>query len=294
MFSEQRATKHDILAKVIARPEFVGSLHDNEMARSLGYAAALVPGFDLYAYLARLTLHTWGEQWLSKGTLASTSLRPVYDGEKLVVYASRVQVNGQGKSVDLAIHNSAGAMVARGSASLVPNGSTPPDLSLFPVMPRPAVVPSGAPQDLAPGMRFTSITEQVSASVAARQVEEFLETSPIYVEGEIIHPAYLQRAALRNAHSSFAHATPPIYVSTEGQHFSPARVGERIDIPGAITRLWERKGHHYMESEQLVIANGERAVMLIRRTTIYQARQEPTSAKPNAESANRAPEKTSR
>jgi hypothetical protein len=143
-------------------------------------------------------------------------------------------------------------------------------------------------------MRFTSIAEKVSASVAARQVEEFLESSPIYVERGIIHPAYLQRAALRNAHASFAHATPPIYVSTEGLHFSPARVGERIDISGAITRLWERKGHHYMESEQLVIANGERAVMLIRRTTIYQARQEATSAKPNAGSANRVPENTSR
>lgn len=291
MFSEQKATKHSVLARVIPRPEFVGTLHDSEMARTLGYPAALVPGIDLYAYLARLTLGTWGAKWLWNGTLASTSLRPVYDGEHLVVYATQVQDNGMVKTVDLAIHNASGFMVASGLASLATDGSPPPDLDLFPVLERPTVVPSGAPKALRPGMRFSSMAEEISANAAARQAEEFLETSPIYAQEGFIHPAYLQRLALRNAHASFSHATPPIYISTEGQHFSPARVGERIDVSGMINRLWERKGHHYMESEQLVIANGKRAVMLIRRTTIYQARQEPTITKQNAASADAAVEK---
>lgn len=49
MFNEREAATHRIVAKVIPRPEFVGSLHDDQMARALGYLAALVPGIDVYA-----------------------------------------------------------------------------------------------------------------------------------------------------------------------------------------------------------------------------------------------------
>jgi hypothetical protein len=121
-------------------------------------------------------------------------------------------------------------------------------------------------------MRFSCVTDVVSENDNKRIVDEFLETSRIYEQEGIVHPAYLQRLALRNAHASFLHATPPIYVSSEAENLSPARVGDRLDVSGTITRLWERNGHHYMESDQLVIANGARAVMRIRRTTIYQAR----------------------
>jgi hypothetical protein len=124
-------------------------------------------------------------------------------------------------------------------------------------------------------MRFSCVGESVSAEANARQVAEFLDPSPLYLAEGIVHPAYLQRFALKNAHASFAHATPPIYITAGGRNFSPARVGDQLEVSGAITRLWQRKGHHYMESEQLVIANRQRAVVLIHRTTIYQARQGP-------------------
>ena len=118
----------------------------------------------------------------------------------------------------------------------------------------------------------------MTAASNPQVVAEFLEPSNIYVDQGIVHPAFLQRLALKNAHASFSHATPPIYISARGQNFSPARVGEVLEVSGAITRLWERNGHQYMESQQLVIANRQRAVMLIDRTTIYQARQSSTVA----------------
>ena len=273
MFSEREPTAHTIVAQVVPRPEFVGTLHDDEMARSLGYPAALVPGIDVYAYLARLALATWGETWLERGALSSTSLRPVYHQEELVVQAGQVQRTEGGRSVDLSVRNASGGEVATASASLDNGSVEPPDLASFPVFARPASPPPGDPGSMQVGMRFSCVPETVTAQANARLAADFLEPSPLYADQGIVHPAFLQRLALRNAHASFAHATPPIYIAASGRHFSPARVGDRLEVSGAITRLWERKGHHYMESEQLVIANRDRAVMLIHRTTIYQARQ---------------------
>lgn len=284
MFSESGATTHRILAKVVPRPEFVGTLHDDEMARSLGYPAALVPGIDLYAYLGRLALAHWGEPWLIRGSLSSTSLRPVYHGDELVVHASQVQRTETGSVVNLSVVNARGVEVANGSAALSNDDARPPALSSFPVIPRPATLPPGDPGSLSVGMRFSCLAETVSAEANPRVAAEFLETSPLYASEGIVHPAFLQRLALKSAHWSFAHATPPIYITARGQHFSPARVGDRLEVSGAITRLWERKGHHYMESEQLVIANGERAVMLIHRTTIYQARKASAATESGASS----------
>lgn len=274
-FSESKATTHRILAQVVPRPEFAGSLHDEAMARSLGYPAALVPGIDVYAYLARLALATWGEDWLARGELSSSSLRPVYHGEELLVHAGPVAQTGAGPTVELAVHNADNVLVASAVAALPQCAAQPPSLADFPVLRRPESAPPGDPDSLKPGMRFSCVAETVSTEANARQVAEFLEPSTVYAARGIVHPGWLQRLALRNAHASFAHATPPIYISTRGQHFSPARVGDLLEVSGAITRLWERKGHHYMASEQLVIANRERAVMRIDRTTIYQARTAP-------------------
>lgn len=285
MLSEQKATTHKIVAKVVQRPEFSGSLHDDVMARSLGYPAALVPGIDVYAYLTRLILKSWGDEWFSKGILSSSSLRPVYDGDELVISADKVRHNEGARSVKLTVHNTSGVMVASASASISDNRLQSPSLEDFPIMNRPSLPQPGDPQSMSVGMRFSCISETVSEQDNARLVSEFLDLSPIYLSEAIIHPAYLQRFALKHAHASFAHATPPIYISAEGQNFSPARVGDLLEVSGAITRLWERKGHYYMDSEQLVIANRQRAIMLIRRTTIYQARQN-ASAEEQPSAAN--------
>jgi hypothetical protein len=150
MFSERKATTHRIVAKVVQRPEFAGSLHDDEMARSLGYPAALVPGIDVYAYITRLVLDSWGEQWLSKGVLSSSSLRPVYDGDELVIYADQVRRDESMRSVELAVHNASGVMVASASASISDASPRPPSLETFPILDRPSSPPPGIPSHYVP------------------------------------------------------------------------------------------------------------------------------------------------
>lgn len=276
MFSTEQATTHRVLARVVPRPEFAGSLHDDAMARSLGYPAALVPGIDIYAYLAGLALAAWGRDWLWRGALRSQSLRPVYDNEVLQIEAGPLEHSAQGESVALTVRNPQDTVVAEGRASMSNEPRPAPALAEFPLVPRSQPVPPGAPQDLRPGMRFSAQPELLTPAQTAQAADEFFEPSPLYRDEGLVHPGYLQRYALRQAHASYAHATPPIYISAEGEHYAAARAGEPLNVSGVIQKLWERNGHHYMESEQLIIAGEpgrQRPVMRVRRTTIYQARR---------------------
>src|SRR5262245_26827758 len=60
-------------------------IHDDEVARRHGYAGALVAGVTVYGYLAGLAVTAWGREWLQRGTASVRFLRPVYDGDDLVL-----------------------------------------------------------------------------------------------------------------------------------------------------------------------------------------------------------------
>lgn len=261
-----------ILAKVVPRPEFVGTLHDNATAIDLGYPAALVPGIDIYAYLSQFGLRTWGQPWLERGALTLQAIRPVFDNQWLTVAVEASGYGDEEEKFDLHLYNSSDTLVAQGAICLRAVSPEIPSRADYSILRRGQTVPPGTADDLQVGMRFSSVSAVVSDSDNARHSREFTESTDFYVRTGYVHPAYLQRLALSNAHSSFAHPTPPIYIASTGQNFEPARVGETLDTPGIITRLWERNGHHYMRSTQLVLANESRVVMRIDRTTIYQAR----------------------
>jgi hypothetical protein len=44
-------------------------IHDNTVARRFGFAGGLVPGVDVYAYMAHLPVARWGRAFLAHGSL---------------------------------------------------------------------------------------------------------------------------------------------------------------------------------------------------------------------------------
>jgi len=67
--------------------------------------------------------------------------------------------------------------------------------------------------------------------------------------------------------------SPWIHVESRGRHWSAARVGERLEMRGRVERLFEKKGHEFVEADLLLIANGSRPVASIRHTAIYLLRK---------------------
>jgi acyl dehydratase len=87
-------------------------IHDDAVARRFGFGGGLVPGVDVYAYMAHLPVARWGRAWLDRGAAECRFQKPVYDGDIATVAA--VETAG---GLDLRLQ-SRGVVCAVGRASL--------------------------------------------------------------------------------------------------------------------------------------------------------------------------------
>ena len=92
---------HTVVAHNTAT-ESTNKIHDDGVAQAYGFRGGLVPGVDVYAYLAHLPVREWGPGWLAHGSMAARFVTPVYDGR-------RVTVSGawDDEALDLTVHDGA-------------------------------------------------------------------------------------------------------------------------------------------------------------------------------------------
>jgi hypothetical protein len=86
--------------------------------------------------------------------------------------------------------------------------------------------------------------------------------------GDHIHPLAFQQTSTFDSVDSFDYATPGIHAWGETIHLGAVPVGAELASAGRIIDVWEKKGSHYMRTEQLVTADG-RPAALVRRNVIY-------------------------
>src|SRR4051812_19582790 len=60
--------------------EAENKIHDDAVAQRFGFRGGLVPGAEVYAYMAHLPVTRWDREWLARGTAECKFLKPVYDG----------------------------------------------------------------------------------------------------------------------------------------------------------------------------------------------------------------------
>lgn len=274
MLSFAQPVERAVTAALGTNPRYAGSIHDAASAKRFGYRAALVPGAFIYGYMSRLAVEHWGHDWLARGTIASHSRRPVFDGERLVLTAAPLTDDGATLRSEIIVRNADGEEVATGAIGFPHAMPEPPALSelpILPVAPAPPVIVPGAMQ---PGARLTSANAILDEETHRTSLRDFGEVWPGYLGERIVHPGLLLRLTLRDAIDSFRCPTPTIYVQAEAQHFGIAHAGERLGSSGRITGVSERKGNHYYDSEQVLVADNARVIARFRRRTIYAARQQ--------------------
>ena len=93
-------------------------IHDDKVARQFGFRGGLVPGVEVYAYMAHMPVARWGRVWLESGQMECRFLKPVYDGA-----VARVTAAEEGDELVLSVE-SAGEHCAKGCA-LVPSDQRP-------------------------------------------------------------------------------------------------------------------------------------------------------------------------
>src|SRR5689334_9122046 len=103
-------------------------IHDDAVASRFGFTGGLVPGVDVFAYLAHMPMAKWGKDWLSGGFMQARFAKPVYDGDSATVTAEeadgglKLAASARG---DLCATGSARLKGATASETLLPVADMP-------------------------------------------------------------------------------------------------------------------------------------------------------------------------
>jgi hypothetical protein len=242
---------HRFVARVIEESD--NTIHDDDVARQLGFSGALVPGVELFAGATGAPLRAWGEPWLSRGRLALRFRRPVYDGEELEV---RLAPDGAVSVVGPDGETRCAGTAAEAADRPGPEGAQPPE----------APLPTALLADPAPGPLGT-VREHGTTAENDRYLDAIGETLPLYREQSVAHPGLLLRlvnlALMRNVRLG-----PWIHTSSDCALLGQARLPAELAVRATVTEVGRRRGHDAVRYDAVVLADGS-PVMRVDHTALY-------------------------
>lgn len=239
-------------------------IHDDAVAKRFGFSGGLVPGVDVYAYMAHAPVARFGRAWLERGAAGIRLAKPIYDGDEAVVLDERTP-EGLALRVE-----SRGEVCASGTATL-PDAADKVDPTGFnPVAARQDRPPADE-ETLAPGTSLGMRPLSLTAEFNARYLDDVRETDPLYARESLAHPGLI----LRTGNWLLSHNVvlgPWIHVGSRIRNLGVACVGQEITARARISANYERKGHRFVDLDALVLADGV-PVARIEHTAIYRPRQ---------------------
>jgi len=265
--------EHHVSAPAPIEPH-ENKIHEDDLARQYGFKGGLVPGVTMYGWMTHPVVEALGLPWLERGEFQTRFAKPIYYEEPAVIRARVSAKTSDGVTIEVAAHNSVDEVCGTATMTLFTGAHPSPPLpSEYEVAPVPAERPRVTRAHLESLKVLGTPTLDVTGETAAAFIKRFGETLAIYAGSAApshpgIHLDLSNRALDRNVRMS-----PWIHVESRGRHWSAARVGERLEMRGRIERLFEKKGHEFVEADLLLLANGSRPVASIRHTAIYLLRK---------------------
>ncbi|MEP7216905.1 MAG: MaoC family dehydratase [Anaerolineaceae bacterium] len=256
-----------------ASTESDNKIHEDSVAKAYGFRGGLVPGVTVYAYMTRPFAEHLGLPWVEHGTMSARFLKPFYEGDECRVTATVTTVTDEAIIFDLRATNQDGELCGSGSASLLLGTVVTPEPGAVPLAPLPTDRPEAGAQSLPVGTVLGTLEWDFELEGAyADYLAEVADSLPLYRgEDGIAAPGYLVRWG-NTALTANVVLGPWVHVSSEVQHFSAAHPGDHLRSAAIVTDLFERKGHHFVDLDVLIVANGTRPVMRIAHRAIYQLR----------------------
>jgi hypothetical protein len=240
-------------------------IHDDAVARRFGFGGGLVPGVDVYAYMAHQPVAHWGRAWLERGTAECRFQKPVYDGDIATVTAAETA-----DGLDIRIE-SRGEICATGGAALPADPAPLPEPFAEPPLP-PADRPSASETTLAVGTLLGIRPLPITRELVEQCVSDLRETETLYLKEGLAHPVIIARTGNWALNHNVV-LGPWMHVGSKLQHFAAVPIGDELSVRGRITANYERKGHRFVDADVLVLANRTTPVARIAHTAIWLPRQ---------------------
>ncbi|HEX3954158.1 MAG TPA: hypothetical protein VHW90_11330 [Stellaceae bacterium] len=241
-------------------------IHDDAVARRLGFGGGLVPGVDVYGYMTHMPVTRWGRAWLERGTAECRLMKPVYDGD--MATATAIENDG---GLDITVE-SRGECCATSFAALPDTAAPPPALDNFRHVPQRAARPPADAASLATDTWLGLDPYPITQEVTERYLADLRESATIYAEQHLLHPAVILRAC-NFVLSRNVVLGPWIHVGSKVRYLATATVGSTLSVRARVTDNYDRKGHLFVAIDALVLANDTLPVAHVAHTAIYQPRQ---------------------
>ncbi len=240
-------------------------IHDDTVAKKLGFSGGLVPGVEVFAYATHLPLRHFGRAFLERGIMSCRFAKPVYDGHRAMVSATE-----NAGSLVLKVE-SEGELCATGQAELPANAASAPVLEAYPALPPPTVRPEADESSLAVGRLLSTVPTVLDQGRHDTYLADVREADPIYAREGIVHPGILLRLCNSALRENVVLA-PWIHVGTTMRNFGIARVGDRLSARTRVIANYDKKGHRLIDLDCLIVANGDTPVAHVAHTAIYRLR----------------------
>jgi len=240
-------------------------IHDDAVARRFGFGGGLVPGVDVYAYMAHQPVARWGRAWLERGAAECRFQKPVYDGDIVTVIAIET-----GQGLDLRVE-SRGEICATGRASLPDRPPAPPAAFAEPPPP-PADRPPASETTLAAGTILGIRPLPITRELVAQCIADLRETESLYLKEGLAHPVIIARTGNWALNHNVV-LGPWMHVGSKLQHYAAARIGDELSVRARVTANYEHKGHRFVDADVLVLANRATPIARIAHTAIWLPRQ---------------------
>jgi acyl dehydratase len=240
-------------------------IHDDTVARRFGFRGALVPGVEVFAYMAHVPVAHFGRAWLEQGEAACRFLKPVYDGDIARVTAAAVD-DGLALMVE-----SAGERCATGSASM-PTPQPAPAIDALPTGVPPAERPKASEESLSVGRALGIAPHVIDRAALQNYLDAIRETEPLYRAEGLIHPGQILRLANQALLQNVV-LGPWIHVGSTIRFHALAHAGEQLTVRSRITSNAVNKGHAIVAFDAIVVTDNARTVAAIAHTAIWRPRQ---------------------
>jgi len=241
-------------------------IHDDSIAQRFGFRGGLVPGVEVYAYMAHMPVARFGRAWLEHGEADCRFYKPVYDGH--IAHITATEEDG---ALRLAVESD-GERCATGNARLPADRRPAPSIDALPSATPPHERPKASDETLAPGRPLGVAPSTIDRAALSTYLGEIRETEPIYLDEGLVHPGQI----LRLANKALMHNVvlgPWIHVGSKVRNYAIARVGDELTLRAKITSNALSKGHAIVEFDAIVIADGDRCVAELTHTAIWKPRQ---------------------
>ena len=240
-------------------------IHADDVAARFGFSGGLVPGVDVFAYMAHAPVERWGRDWLSQGRIRIRLGKPVYDGDETTVTAvdqpdGALALTVSARGLDCA-SGTAWRSHAEPARALLPRGD----------LPLPDDRPAASPDSLPVGKVLGTLSETYTTDIGLAHLLDTREDPALFDGGRLANPAYL----LRRANYVLAQTVrlgPWIHVESDVRLHGLITDGEVFETRAVVIDNSDQKGHLIVTLD-VTVSSGERVAMSCRHWAIYAPRQ---------------------